>query len=75
MSTKNLTREEFTGVRLTLKSEQSFEETHSKLMTALHGESFKPGDVGRESGPVLARANKEAFEEFVSGKCGPYGLM
>lgn len=75
MSTKNLTREEYTGVRLTMKSLQSFEETHSKLMTALHGEAFKPGDVGRESGPILAKADKEAFEEFINSKCGPYGFM
>lgn len=74
-STQTPSRETFCGVRLTLQSKQSFETVHARIMTALHAESFKPGDLMREGAPVFAKSDRAVFEEFINGKVGPYGFM
>lgn len=65
----------FTAIRMTLESDQSFEETHNKILAALNCTDYVPGEFMREAGPVVMQKDWGAFEEYLNKKAGPSGNM
>lgn len=65
----------FAGVRMSLRSKQSFEKTHLKILAALNAVDYKPGEFLREGGPIVMRKDTAALEEFIERKAGAQGFV
>lgn len=72
----NIIHESYTGVRVTIKSSQSFEETDGKLREALNADSFIPGNpFGGVTTPSVINGDTEGYERAIKTLVGRFGFM
>lgn len=72
----NVIHEQYTGIRVTIKSTQSFAETDGKLREALKADLFSPGDpFGGVTTPFIMNGDTQGYERAIKGRVGRFGFM
>jgi hypothetical protein len=75
-ATVSTVRKPFIGIRLTVNTPRTFDETEAKLREAIKAESFTPGKLfAVHPGLAIMSRNIDEFERIVNHRVGPFGFM